>query len=234
MIKVLIIETDMGKSIQLSNVINSIHGVQVISIINNTTGIYNKIKYLKPNIVVLNLEMKNIKIVSLLKRLMLDKEIENNVHILTYTENFKEVSESTKLKIIKKNFENIQICGEAFIEISRIIKEISNKELTNKIFDQLFELGFTVTKKGTKLLEECIKISIEKEIENLKVLYEEIAKRKQIKIYTIKSDIQVSINSMWNSADKENVRKILRLGEYENPTVKSIVSMVKYYIERNA
>ena len=68
----------------------------------------------------------------------------------------------------------------------------------------------------------------------MKVLYEEIAKREKIKIYTVKSDIQVSVNSMWNSADKENVRKILRLGKYENPTVKSVVSMIKYYIERNA
>ncbi len=234
MIRVLIVEADMNKSIQLSNAINSIHGVQVISIINNITDIYNKIKFLRPKIVTLNLGMKNIEIMSLLKKIILDKEIKDNVHILAYTENFNEVSESAKLKTIKRNFENIQICGETSIEISRIIKEISNKELANKILDQLFELGFTITKKGTKLLEECIKISIENETENLKVLYEEIAKREKIKIYTVKSDIQVSVNSMWNSADKENVRKILRLGKYENPTVKSVVSMIKYYIERNA
>ena len=234
MIRVLIVEADMNKSIQLSNAINSIHGEQVISIINNITDIYNKIKFLRPKIVTLNLGMKNIEIMSLLKKIILDKEIKDNVHILAYTENFNEVSESAKLKTIKRNFENIQICGETSIEISRIIKEISNKELANKILDQLFELGFTITKKGTKLLEECIKISIENETENLKVLYEEIAKREKIKIYTVKSDIQVSVNSMWNSADKENVRKILRLGKYENPTVKSVVSMIKYYIERNA
>ena len=89
MIRVLIVEADMNKSIQLSNAINSIHGVQVISIINNITDIYNKIKFLRPKIVTLNLGMKNIEIMSLLKKIILDKEIKDNVHILAYTDNKK-------------------------------------------------------------------------------------------------------------------------------------------------
>ena len=49
-------------------------------------------------------------------------------------------------------------------------------------------------------------------------------------MYTIKSDINTAIKKMWKYTDKTRTRKILRLGETEKPSNKSVISMVKYYI----
>lgn len=49
-------------------------------------------------------------------------------------------------------------------------------------------------------------------------------------MHTIKSDINTAIENMWRFTDKNKTRKILRIGEYDKPSCKGIVTMIKYYI----
>ena len=57
-----------------------------------------------------------------------------------------------------------------------------------------------------------------------------MAKRKGENIHTIKSDINTAINNMWKYTDRTKARRILRLGDYDKPSSKSVISMVKYYV----
>lgn len=66
----------------------------------------------------------------------------------------------------------------------------------------------------------------------MKKIYQRIAIIKGKKAYTIKADVQVAVHKMWKYANKEKVRKFLRLGDYEEPSAKNVVTMVKYYVAK--
>ena len=94
----------------------------------------------------------------------------------------------------------------------------------------MFKIGFTYSLKGTKLINNCILYSIVEDEDNIKKIYSEIARRKGENVHTVKSDINTAIKNMWRFSDRTKTRKILRLGENDIPSTKSIISMVKYYV----
>ena len=129
-------------------------------------------------------------------------------------------------------FSKTQPCEAVGVEVQRIAREISFKYKEDKIYDILFKLGFQPSQKGTEFIKDCIEISIKEHEENLKKIYQRIAIIKGKKAYTIKADVQVAIHKMWKYANKEKVRKFLRLGDYEEPSAKNVVTMVKYYVAK--
>lgn len=121
-------------------------------------------------------------------------------------------------------------------EISRQLQEISegisNKNIGKQISEILFSMGFTYSLKGTRLINACILYSIVEDEDNVNNIYIKVAEEKGQNVHTIKSDINTAVSSMWRYTDKKKTRKILRLGDWDKPSSKGIISMVKYYITK--
>ena len=86
--------------------------------------------------------------------------------------------------------------------------------------------------KGTRLIKECILYSVQENNENINYLYDKVAKNRGCNPLTLKSDINTAVNYMWKYTDREKTRKILRIGEKDKPSTRTVITMVKYYIEK--
>lgn len=230
MVKVLIAEDNMPISIHLSNVINFTKSAQVVSIINDGTKVYEAIKLLKPEIVILDLKLQKEDGFEILRKI--ENDISLNTRVVIYSEETSYINKVLKFKNVERIFNKIEPYEDIGLEIQRIAKDIANEELEKKIYEILFKMGFRAEHKGTQLIKECIEMSTKEKQENLKIIYEKLSKTEEKKSYTIKADIQGAVNKMWLYGNKEKIRRFLRLGEYEKPSPKCVVSMVRYYIEQ--
>ncbi len=229
MVKVLIAEDNVPISVHLSNIINSTKEIQAISIVNNGTEVYQTIKSLKPEIVILDLKLPGEDGIEILRKI--EEDVELDTRVVIYSGEPTYISKVRGFKSVEHFFNKIQLCEEIGLEIQRIAKEIKNEALTKKIYDVLLKMGFRAEHKGTQFIEECIEIATIEKQENLKRIYEKIANIEGKTPFTIKADIQLAVKKMWRYANKEKVRKFLRLGECDEPSPKIIVSMVRYYVE---
>ncbi len=230
MVKVLIAEDNMSISIHLSNIINFTKSAQAISIINDETKVYEAIKLLEPEIVILDLKLQKGDGFEILRKI--ENDIAIKTRVVIYSEETNYMARVLEFKSVEKVFNKIESYEDVGLEIQKIAKNIANKELDKKIYEILFKMGFRAEHKGTQLIKECIEMSTKEKQENLKTIYEKLAEVEEKKSYTIKADIQVAVNKMWLYGNKEKIRKFLRLGEYEKPSPKCVVSMVRYYIEQ--
>ena len=227
MVNVLIVEDDVQISIYLANKINT-KNVRCIGILNEGTNVYEKIKELTPDVVILDLKLPDKNGLEILEEIEVDKKIKAKIFI--YSGEIEEMSLAVKYKCVDRFFSKLTPVEEITRELERMVEEISNKNTEEKIIDILFRLGFAYSLKGTKLINDCILYSIIKKEDNVKNIYNEIAKAKGENMNTIKSDINTAINNMWKYTNKERTRRILRLGECDKPSSKNVIAMVKYYV----
>mgnify|MGYP000609686756 FL=1 len=227
MLKVLIAEDKMKISVQLSNAINT-ENVRCIEILNEGSNVYQRIKELKPDALILDLKLSGKNGIDILKEIESDEEIKTRVII--YSDNIGSVVQAVEYKCVDRYFSKLTPVEEISIVLEKMVEEVSKKNTKAKIFDILLNLGFTYSLQGTKFMNECILYSIVEDEDNIKKVYEEIARRKGKNVHTIKSDINTAIKSMWRYGDKAKTRKILRLGDMDKPSSKGIISMIKYYV----
>lgn len=227
MLDVLIADDSIPISIHLSNAITS-SNVRCVGILNDGTKVYQKMKELNPDVLILDLKMPGKNGIDILREIQVDKSIHTKIFI--YSGESEYMTLASQYDCIERFFSKYIPAEEIAKELERLEDSITNRSKENKVADILFKIGFTYTLKGTRLINDCILYSIEKDEDNIKNIYYELAKRKGENVNTIKSDINTAINSMWRYTDKSKVRRILRIGEYEKPSTKTVVSMVKYYI----
>lgn len=230
MVRVLIAESDVQMGVHLSNVINFTKEAIAISIINDGSKAYQTIKIIKPEIVILDPEFPNQDGLEILRNIEKDEELKTKVIIHSKAEEY--LYETIGFNVVEAFLDKSKPYEEVGLEVKKIAKEITDGELTKKIYELLFRIGFRPEHKGTRFMEECIKFSMKEKQENLKVIYEELATKTGKTAYTIKADIQGAVNKMWVYANKEKIRRFLRMGETEKPSPKLVVCMVKYYIEK--
>lgn len=229
MVKVLIAEDNVPISVHLSNVINFTNEAQAISIVNNGTEVYQAIKTLKPEIVILDLKLPGEDGLEILRKIEDDSE---ETKVIIYSGEPEYISQVRGYESVVNFFSKSQPCEAVGVEVQRIAREISIKYKEKKIYDILFKLGFQASRKGTEFIKDCVEISIREQEENMENIYQRIALIKGKKARTIKADVQVAVHKMWKYANKEKVRKFLRLGDYEEPSAKNVVSMVRYYVAK--
>lgn len=227
MLNVLIVEDNLQISVHLSNMINT-KNVRCIGILNEGTKVYQKLKELNPDVVILDLKMPGMNGLKILDEIEADKKIKTKVFI--YSGEMKYMALAREYKCIDRFFSKLTPAEEIARELEEMVERILNKNTGDKIIDILFKLGFTYSLKGTRFINDCILYSIVEDEDNIKNIYAEIAKKKGKNMHTIKSNINTAINNMWKYTDKTRTRKILRLGECDKPSCKDVISMVKYYV----
>lgn len=231
MINVLIAEDNVPISVHLSNVIYFTKEVHGVSIVNTGQDVFPTIKKLQPEVVILDLNLPGEDGISILKKIESDTELKDT-KVIVYSGDPEYIKEIRGFSCIECFFNKTQHCEEVGVAIQRIAKSIHDRDVGNKVYDTLCKIGFAPAHIGTKFLKECIEVAIEYNEENLNTMYEKVSIGKKQSSYTVKADVQRAVNKMWKYANKEKVRKILRLADDEKPSPKNIVPMVIYYVER--
>ena len=227
MLNVLIAEDEMRISVHLSNAINT-ENVRCIGILNEGTKVYQRIKELKPDALILDLKMPGKNGIDILREIENDEEIKTRV--IVYSGYTSYIAQARDYKCVDRYFTKMTPAEEISRVLETMVEDVAKKNTKDKIFDILLNLGFPYSLQGTKFMNECILYSIVEDEDNIKNVYEEIARRKGKNVHTIKSDINTAIKSMWRYGDKAKTRKILRLGDMDKPSSKGIISMIKYYV----
>lgn len=228
MINVLIAEDDIKQSIRISNTIYS-SDVRCIGILNEGTRVYERLKELNPEILILDLRLPGKNGLEILEEIENDSELSTKV--IVYSGDMGYITLSAKYKCISNFFSKFTPPEQLKLELERIADENSNEKIENRVRNMLNSLGFSYALKGTRLINECIIYAIENNEENINNVYEKIAEKNHENVFTLKSDINTAIKNMWRYADKSKTKKILRLSDYDKPSTKGIISMAKYYVE---
>ena len=228
MLKVLVAEDNVPMSVQISNMINT-DNVRCVGILNNGSKVYQKLKDLKPDILILDLKLPGSNGLEILQKIEVDKSIKTKVFV--YSGDMAYITLSREFKCVERFYSKLTPLEEISRELENLVDTFENKSTGDKVSDILFKLGFSYSLKGTRLISECIVYSITENEDKINRVYAAIAKRKKENINTIKADINTAVNNMWRYSDDRNkVRRILRLGSIENPSSKRVITMVKYYI----
>ena len=227
MLNVLIAEDNVPVSVHLSNIINT-ENVRCKEILNDGTNVYKRIKELDIDVLILDLKMPGKNGIEILSEIQKDEALKTKVFI--YSGEMEYMQLAREYKCVTRFFSKLTPAEEIARELEDMVDELSNKSTEEKISNILFKLGFSYSLKGTKLINDCILYSITEDEDNVKEIYSEIAKKKKVNTYTVKSDINTAIRNMWRFSDRNKVRKILRIGEADRPSSKGIISMIKYYI----
>lgn len=229
MINVIIAEDNVPISVHLSNAINT-KNVRCVAILNEGNDVYPNLKKLNPDILILDLKMPGKNGLQILEEITKDNEIKTKVMI--YSGEMEYITLAREYECVCRFISKMTPYEEVSRQLEEIAEEIENRSLENKVAEILFKLGFVYSLRGTRLISHCIVNSVKENNDNVKLLYENVSKKTGYKPNTIKSDIHTAIDYMWKFADKEKTRKILRIGECDKPSTKTVISMVKYYVEK--
>ena len=229
MINVLIADDDVRKTVQISNAITT-DEIRCVEIVNEGNKVNERLEKLKPEVLILDLKMPGKDGLEILEDIQKGKVYKPKVFIYSGEEGY--MAKAREYKFVDRYYSKLVPPEQIVKDIRESFEEISCKSAGEKANKILFELGFKYHLKGTRLINECIVHSVIRNESNVKNIYKYIAFCEGQNPYTIKSDINKAIKIMWkNSDNKEKIRKILRLGDYEEPSAKGIISMAKYYIE---
>lgn len=228
MLSVLIAEDNVPVSIHLANSINTQKCMKCIGILNEGTKVYQRIKELDPDILILDLKMPGKDGLQVLEEIQTDKSVKTKV--IVYSGEMDYMALIRKFECVERLFSKVTPSQEIVKELERMVDSLSNRKTQDRIFDILFKIGFTYSLKGTRLMNDCILYSIVEDEDNIKNIYAEVARQRNQNVNTLKSDIDTAIKNMWRFADRSKIRRILRIGEHDKPSSKGIISMVKYYI----
>lgn len=227
MLNVLIAEKDVQIGVHLLNTINT-NEVRCLGILNEGSNVYKKVKELNPDVLILELKMPGKNGLDVLKEIQKDTTI--NTQVFVYSGETKYLEKARNYECVSRFFSKMTPAEEISRQLQEMSEKTTNKNIGKQISEILFSLGFTYSLKGTRLINACILYSIIEDEDNINKIYVKIAKEKGQNIHTIKSDINTAISSMWRYTDKKKTREILRLGNWDKPSSKGVISMVKYHI----
>lgn len=229
MLNVLVAEDDVHVSINLSNEINT-NEMRCIGILNDGTKVLQKIKEKEPDFLILDLKMPGRNGIQILEEIEKNEQIKTKV--IVYSGEVTYMTLTSKFRCIERFYTKLTATQEIARQLKIIAENMYQNSINQRITEILLKIGFTYTLKGTRLIHNCILYSINNEVENINEIYNQMASDKKCNVHTIKSDIYTAINNMWRYADKTKVRKLLRIGDTDNPSSKNIIFMAKYYVKK--
>ena len=130
MLNVLIAEDNIQISVHLSNSINT-KNVRCVGIINEGTKVYQKLKDLNPDVLILDLKMPGKNGLEILEKIQEDKKIKTKVFI--YSGEMEYMALARKYTCIEKFFSKLTPAEEIAKELEDMVEEISNKNTGDKI-----------------------------------------------------------------------------------------------------
>ena len=140
MLNVLIAEDNVPISIRLSNTINT-NDVRCLEILNEGTKVYQRVKELNPDVLILDLKMPGKNGLDILQEIDEDTEIKTKVFI--YSGEIKYLEKARDFKCVDRFVSKMTPAEEISRQLQEISEGISNKNIGKQISEILFSMGFT-------------------------------------------------------------------------------------------
>ena len=211
---------ETSKEIRVCNI--AIDGNEVLNFLNETI-----------DIVLLDLNMPNCSGIEVLKKLSVkQREKYNKSFIIISGEDFifndEIVNNDVVYKVLPKILSMQEICSEIEKLVEEKVKEKELNSLKLRIINELTNLGYEISHKGTIYLIDIIYTSYEKGIvENLtKEIYPVIAKKYNQSINNIKSNVIRATEAMYYNCEEKKFKEYFRFFDIKKPTIKIVVSTI--------
>ena len=231
MVHVMIAEDNIELSSMYCKFLTKDKNIKVISQTRDgetTVKLYNS---LKPDVLILDLDMPKMNGLEVINQLSQDSDEKKKCNIIVISGNWDlmhKLFNTTKVYRIMPKPTNLDDVLSIIRDISLSPKELSQKELKAI----LLELKFNLYSKGTMYLIEAINVAYYEPslLFNIRELYEEIAKRKNIEVYKIQRSIRNSIDVMNNHISSELLRSFFHIYNRELVTPKYFFTMILEYL----
>lgn len=234
MVSLLIADDNKDFDIKLFNLIKKHNNeISIVGISVNGLDTYEKIKALKPDIVLLDIKMPILDGFQVIQKLVNEKiNIPKIILITSHYDLLSSYNSSNLIYGIMLKPINYHSLNNT---LDFIIKEKYSDKANDKIISVLSNFDFNEKSKGYKYLIECIKACLTSPylINNLeKKLYPHIANQFMIANPSkIKWAIEKSINSMYRYTNKEILKKFFPNSKKLSPKyfIETIISNIKKY-----
>lgn len=211
--------------------------INVISSTIDGKDTLEKYRILKPDILLLDLELPSMSGIEIINELCKDISERNKCNIIVISGNalyrYNLLNTSKIYRIMPKpvEIENIiQTIKE--IKECEIQKEIPKKDLN----DLLYSLNFNLYYNGTDYLIDAINIGYTNPIllKNIQELYTEVAKKRNISTNNVKWGIRNSIDTMVNNTNESEIYSTLKMvNTHRRMTPKCFIPLVVSYFLHN-
>ena len=232
MISLLIADDNKDFDINLFNSIKKLNNkINIIGISVDGLDTYEKIKSLKPNVILLDVKMPLLNGFQVIEKLISEKIDMPKIILITahyeLLSSYKCLNSIYGILLKPINYDNL------INYLNSIISEINDDKINDKIINFLSSFDFNVKSKGYKYLVECIKVCTiyPNLISNFeKKLYPYISNNfKNANPSQIKWAIEKSINSMYRYTDKNVLEKFFQNSNKISPRyfIETIISKIK-------
>lgn len=232
MISLLIADDNKDFDINLFNSIKKLNNkINIIGISVDGLDTYEKIKSLKPDVILLDVKMPLLNGFQVIEKLISEKIDTPKIILITahyeLLSSYKCLNSIYGILLKPINYDNL------INYLNSIISEINDDKINDKIINFLSSFDFNVKSKGYKYLVECIKVCTiyPNLISNFeKKLYPYISNNfKNANPSQIKWAIEKSINSMYRYTDKNVLEKFFQNSNKISPRyfIETIISKIK-------
>lgn len=239
MVNILIIDDNIFYAKKLMDYINKSDKIKVLNIaINGEEAI--KLLNTNNNIDIFLLDLKmpkydGIKVLELINEEKKKKYMNSCIIISGEFEYIQKLRKNQMIyTILQKNIDFEKIIEK----INELVdqKQIENieKEIEEKIKEELLYIGYDISHKGTMYLIKTLKYISqlqEKEIENLKKdVYPYISKMSNTSIHNVKCSIARATESMYYNCEHNRLQEYFKFQEVRKPNIKTIIQTILYKI----
>jgi len=232
LISLLIADDNKDFDINLFNSIKKLNNkINIIGISVDGLDTYEKIKSLKPDVILLDVKMPLLNGFQVIEKLISEKIDTPKIILITahyeLLSSYKCLNSIYGILLKPINYDNL------INYLNSIISEINDDKINDKIINFLSSFDFNVKSKGYKYLVECIKVCTiyPNLISNFeKKLYPYISNNfKNANPSQIKWAIEKSINSMYRYTDKNVLEKFFQNSNKISPRyfIETIISKIK-------
>ena len=221
MISVLIANTNFNDIKRIVDIFSTYKQFRIICITSNNNETYNKILQLKPDLVIVSLDLLSFNSYQLINEVNSKKF---HIHFIVLNVSNTQIFEKLKNKrgiitCISKDIDKLP-----FI-LNKQLNSIDSASLEKNIMNELIYIGYNPSHKGTIFLLEIIKILINRnEIEDycLKTdLYPILAKKYNKDVDLIKIDIFKATDNMYYNCESDKLYEYFRIDG--KPNLKEII-----------
>lgn len=191
-----------------------------------------------PDVIILNLQIPKLNGMSIIGYISSIKE-EYSPYFITISNNEEYLDKINDNKdiysIIDKRKGTIHILDNIKIYLKKIYKEINNRDVYNKIKNELKKFKLNISNKGTDYLIDSILLSYNKEDLNLtKDIYPVLSEKYKVTPMNIKWNMEKNIKSMRRYTDNDVITKYFCIDSKSNLTIKTVIKTVAENIEITA
>lgn len=225
MVSVLLATNNFNNIKKIIDILSMYKQFRIVCITSNSDETYNKILQLKPDLVIISMDI----LISNFNLLIHKLEKQNsNINFIIINVSNLQLFQNLKTKINIIDYISLENIEEISNSLNKQLKLIDTKSLEKYIMNELIYIGYNPAHKGTIFLLEIIKILINRnEIEDycLKTdLYPILAKKYDKDIDLIKVDIFKATDNMYYNCDSNKLFEYFKVDG--KPNLKEIIYRV--------